>query len=71
MTDTALDDLPQLETIFDQPKLNIDEHVWKQNNYFIVEQCHEQRGIPIPNGSMLVNNNGHYSLVNEITRKPL
>lgn len=70
MTDELdIDNLPQTETVFDQPKLAIDDHTWLQQGGYIIEQCHNGLGIPIPSGSMLVKEEGRYKLVDEITRQ--
>lgn len=59
------DQLPQLETVFDQPRLVIDEHEWIQQGYHIIEQCHDHKGIPIPVGKLLIKHDGRYELVDE------
>ena len=68
-TDDELATLPQTETVFDRPELQIDDHVWLQQGTFIVEQCHDGLGLPIPAGAMLVKKDGRYALVDEITRQ--
>jgi hypothetical protein len=64
-----IDSLPQTETVFDQQPLTIDEHTWLQQGSFIIEQCHDGLGLPIPAGQMLTKQGGHYTLVDELTRK--
>lgn len=68
-TEEELQALPQTTTVFAQPGLNIDEHVWLQEGYRIIEQCHNNQAIPIPSGTMLMKKEGRYTLVDEITRK--
>lgn len=68
-TDTELEALPQTEAIFDVPQLQIDQHTWVQQGNYIIEQCHDHKGIPIPSGMMLVKEGSSYKLVDELTRK--
>lgn len=65
-SDDELQALPQTSTVLDVPNLVIDDHIWIQQGYHIIEQCHDHRGIPIPNGKMLIKKaDGRYDLVDE------
>lgn len=64
-TEAELEQLPQLETVFDQPKLEIDKHQWLQQGYYIIDQCCSGMAIAIPSGQMLIKKDGRYDLVDE------
>jgi len=76
MTDTdytpeELEALPQTETIFNQPALEFDNHVWVQVGYTIEDHCPTgcvSQGIPIKSGTMLIKDKetGKYSIVDEV-----
>lgn len=59
------DQLPQIEAVFDQPKLEIDKHEWIQQNYVIIDQCCSHQAIAIPDGKLLVKKDGRYDLIDE------
>lgn len=64
-------ELPQTSTVFDRPKLEIDQHDFQQQGYMITDVCSpktaacEPVGIPIPSGKLLIRKDGHYDLVDE------
>jgi hypothetical protein len=68
-TDEELAHLPQTETVFDQPALDINAHQWIQRGYIAEDQCCGHPPITLPNGTMLIKEEGGYKIVDELTRK--
>lgn len=67
-TDEELQTLPQTETVFEAPQLDFDKHVWIQQGYTAIDQCCDHPPVTLPNATLLINENGRYRLVDELTR---
>lgn len=68
MTDIPDENLPQTETVLDQPAMEFDSHKWQQQGYTLVDVCgtHPSQGIAIEYGKCLIKQGGHYTLVDEV-----
>lgn len=73
-TEEEIAALPQTDTVFDQPKLVVNEHEWLQSGYMMTDNCSPARmncinaGIPLPNGKMIVKEKGAYKIVDEMRK---
>lgn len=70
MTDTyteeELNQLPQTQAVFNQPKLEFDNHTWIQQGYQAFDQCCGHPPVTLPSGKTLIRKDGHYDLVDEL-----
>jgi hypothetical protein len=64
-TEEELAALPQTTQVFNVPAINLDEHDLVQENYTVVDRCHNT-SFTIEPGKTLKKEGGHYTLVNEL-----
>lgn len=69
-TDDELAGLPSTTTVFEVPKINLNDHQLIQEGYKVRDVCpsHPETAFNIPNGQMLIKDEKGYRLVDEITR---
>lgn len=68
-TEEELAQLPSTTAVFEPQKLNINDHVWIQQGYDLIDQCCGHPPLHIPSGKLLVKDKGGYHIVDEVTRK--